>query len=296
MPLSMTEIPEELDDNLRIRQLKRTVQETPPAVCTERARIWTRYHRNPANRRKPAAIQMAEALREVLLQKRLSINPNELIVGNFSSKRVGGSLYPELHGIPMLEALFRFSHRPTNPLQITRKEQWALLKIIPFWARRFLAYRSYSSAYKRWRFILHQLQGRFYLINESGGISHLAPDYEMLLRLGTDTIVDRITARQDTLEEDSERYIFYAAVKIIADGLALFGERYAQRAAQMAAREKNADRQETLNGKQYMVMFCGFYSFRSSATPVVTVRPPDVENAPIDRTGAAAAGPNTLAV
>jgi len=248
MPLSMTDIPEALDQNLRVRQLKRTVQEAPPAICTERAHIWTRYHRDPANRYKPVAIQMAEALREVLLQKSIRIYPDELIVGNFSSKRVGGSLYPELHGIPMLEDLFKFSRRPTNPLQITRKEQWALLKTIPFWVRRFLAYRSYSSAYKRWRFILHQLQGHFYLINESGGISHLAPDYEMLLRLGTDTLVDRITARQDRVEEDAEPYIFYAAVKIIAEGLALFGERYAQLAEQMAAREKNADRKAELDG------------------------------------------------
>ena len=165
MPISMTDIPDERVHDSRIERLKCAVQKVLPAICTERARIWTRYHRDPANRKKPAAIQMAEALRDVLGRKSVRIQPDELIVGNFSSKRVGGSLYPELHGIPMLEDLFKFSRRPTNPLQITRKEPWALLKIIPFWARRFLGDSCYSSGYKRWRFIIHQLQGHFYIIN-----------------------------------------------------------------------------------------------------------------------------------
>ena len=174
MPLSTTDNRESLRAAERILRLKQTVQESLPAICTERALLWTRYHRNAGNRQKPVTIQMAEALREVLLGKSIHIYPDELIVGNFSSKRVGGSIYPELHGIPMLEDLFRFRRRTTNPLQITPQEQRDLLRIVPFWSRRFLAYRTYRSVRRRWRFILHQLQGRDYLINESGGIAHLA--------------------------------------------------------------------------------------------------------------------------
>ena len=95
----------------RIDRLKQAVQESRPGVCTERALIWTRYFRTPENRRKPPLIQMAEALREVLLQKTIRIYPDELLVGNFSSKRVGGSIYPELHGLVVLQDLLRFSKR-----------------------------------------------------------------------------------------------------------------------------------------------------------------------------------------
>jgi formate C-acetyltransferase len=55
----------------RIARLKRAVQNTRPGVCTERALVWTRHHRDPRNRRKAAPIPMAEALCEVL-QKNVS--------------------------------------------------------------------------------------------------------------------------------------------------------------------------------------------------------------------------------
>ena len=83
----------------RIKRLKKAVQDFRPGVCTERALLWTEYFRKKENRRKSIYIQMADALRDVLLKKTIRIYPDELIVGNFSSKRVGGSIYPELHGI-----------------------------------------------------------------------------------------------------------------------------------------------------------------------------------------------------
>ena len=144
MPMSTIERTEEYVPDPRIQRLKEAVQGARPGVCTQRARIWTRYHRQAANRRKPAVIQMAEALREVLGEKTIAIYPEELIVGNFSSKRVGGSIYPELHGVPMLEDLLKFPRRKTNPLQITPREQRQLAALVPFWSRRFLAYRAFG--------------------------------------------------------------------------------------------------------------------------------------------------------
>lgn len=230
----------------RIERLKAAVQQSPPGVCTERAVLWTRYHRDPANRRKPAAIQMAEALQEVLARKSIAIYPHELIVGNFTSKRVGGSLYPELHGLPVLEDLFKFPTRQTNPLQITRREQWALLKIVPFWARRWLGYRTYPTLGRRLRFIRHQLRGQYYLINESGGIAHLAPDYEKLVLEGTDAIIAQAHEGQAEAAPGSDRFHFYAAVQTIAEGLARFGARYARRAEAMATREADPLRRAEL--------------------------------------------------
>jgi len=73
------------------------------------------------------------------------IYDDELLVGCFSSKRVGGSLYPELHGVPVLvEDLWAFDRRELNPLQISRAERLALLtKVLPFWLPRFLALRAF---------------------------------------------------------------------------------------------------------------------------------------------------------
>ncbi|MFH1981922.1 MAG: pyruvate formate lyase family protein [Pseudomonadota bacterium] len=230
----------------RVARLKNAVQSASPGVCAERALIWTQYHRSAENRKKPSAIQMAEALGDVLLKKRITIYPDELIVGNFSSKRVGGSIYPELHGLPMMEDLFAFPTRTTNPLTISGREQLALLKIVPFWARRFLAYRSFSSPRKRLRFIRHQLEGTFYLVNESGGISHLAPDYEKLLRVGTDGIRKEIDALRRRNGCTPARKIFYEAADHAAESLARFGARYGRLARRMAEEETDEGRRADL--------------------------------------------------
>ncbi|MFQ5639251.1 MAG: pyruvate formate lyase family protein [bacterium] len=230
----------------RIQNLKDAVQRAKPGVCVERALIWTAYCKEPENRRKPPAIQIAEALRDVLLQKSIKIYSDELIVGNFSSKRVGGSIYPELHGIPVMEDLFKFSDREINPLQISKSEMWQLLKIIPFWLFRFLTFKAYRSPFKKIRFISDQLRNIFYLINEGGGIGHLAPDYEKLIQCGTDGIIEDVDRFQSRVSADSEKWVFYEAVKVIAEALARFGERYTDLARDMATEASNPARKREL--------------------------------------------------
>ena len=134
-------------------------------------------------------MNIAEALSLVLAEKSMTIYPDELIVGNYTSKRVGGSIYPELHGVPVMPDLLKFRHRKTNPLQITAGETMALARIIPFWLLRFMPMKAHTSILKTARFIADQLKARFYLINESGGIAHLAPDYEKLITIGTVGII-----------------------------------------------------------------------------------------------------------
>ena len=230
-------ITEEKMTKNRIERLKHAVQNAPPGICTDRALLWTAYYKNPVNRKKPTCIQMAEALREVLLKKKIAIYPDELIVGNYSSKRVGGSIFPELHGVPVMMDIFKFSKRSTNPLQISWKETWSLLKIVPFWMFRFMAIKAYRSPIKVLRLLIHQLKGYFYIINESGGISHIAPDYEKLITIGTDGIISQATEFQQKNKKDSEKWVFYEGVKITCEGLARFGERYADLAEKMAENE-----------------------------------------------------------
>jgi pyruvate formate-lyase/glycerol dehydratase family glycyl radical enzyme len=230
----------------RIERLKKAVQSASPGVCPERALLWTRYFRNRENRKKPPVIQMAEALREVLLQKTIRIYPDELIVGNFSSKRVGGSIYPELHGMVVMQDLFKFSTRKNSPLQISKEEIRQLIKIIPFWLFRFLGIKAHPSKIQTIRFIVDQLQARTYFINETGGVAHIAPDYEKLISIGTDGIISEVRKLQKGVSEKSDSWVFYEAVKIIAQGLAEFGERYVQWALEAAKTEQDSQRKQEL--------------------------------------------------
>lgn len=189
---------------------------------------------------------MAEALRDLLLKKSIKIYPDELIVGNFSSKRVGGSIYPELHGVVVLQDIFRFSKRETNPLEVSKQEIWQLLKVIPFWLFRFLGFKGHKSKIEALRFIVNQLNARYYLINESAGVAHLAPDYEKLVRVGIDGIISEVNALQQKVREGTDPWHFYESVKLIANGLGQFGKRYADLALRMAEREGDEERRQEL--------------------------------------------------
>ena len=71
----------------RIERLKRAVQAARPGVCTERALIWTDYFRHKGNREKDIHIRMAEALRDVLLKKRVVMSLKVLWVNKLKRKK-----------------------------------------------------------------------------------------------------------------------------------------------------------------------------------------------------------------
>ncbi|MEK7826780.1 MAG: pyruvate formate lyase family protein, partial [Thermodesulfobacteriota bacterium] len=230
----------------RINTLREAVQGAKPGVCTERAMIWTRYFKDKENRKKSPYIQIAEALTEVLKNKSIRIYPDELIVGNYSSKRVGGAIYPELHGVPVIAEAHTFAKRKTNPLEMSNKELRQLLSIVPFWLPRFLAMKLDTGFVKKLALIADQLTAKFYLINELGGVAHIAPDYAKLIAVGTEGIAAEAEGYQKDAPRGSETWCFYEGVKIIAAGLARFGERYAGLAREMALEEKEPTRKAEL--------------------------------------------------
>ncbi|MEW6334575.1 MAG: pyruvate formate lyase family protein [Thermodesulfobacteriota bacterium] len=217
--------------------MKEAVQRANPGVCIERAMIWTRYFRAKANRKKSPYIRSAEALTEVLANKSIRIYPDELIVGNYASRRVGGAIYPELHGVPVIAEAHTFAKRKTNPLEITGAQLRQLLTILPFWLPRFLAMRLEASLVKKLALIVDQLTAKFYLINELGGVAHIAPDYGKLIAVGTEGIAAEALEAQNHVPPGSEAWSFYEGVQIVLEGLARFGERYAELAGRMAASE-----------------------------------------------------------
>jgi formate C-acetyltransferase len=231
----------------RIMRLKQEVQKYERGICTERALLWTEYFKNKTNRKKPVIIQMAEALRHVLMNKSVIIYPDELIVGNYTSKRVGGIIYPETHGLVVLLDLLKFPKRRVNPLRVSRKEQLKLAMIMPFWQNRFILAKAFPNPLHLILYSWKQLQAKDYFINEVGGIAHLTPDHAKLIALGTDKIKEEIEKFR-TQKTNQDKDAFYQAALTSAEALALFGERYADCADSLAAAESDkARRAELLN-------------------------------------------------
>ena len=232
--------------NNRISFLKNAVQNFKPGICTERAVIWTTYFKNPKNKNKPVCIQIAEAFGDVLQTKTVRIYPRELIVGNFTAKRVGGQITPELLGVPVMQDIFKFPRRKTNPLQISPAETWQLLRILPFWMPRFVAIRAYKSPITKIRKLISQLRSHFYVMNEAGGVAHTIPDHEKLIRIGTDGFLAEISAHQQGVEKGSDAWQFHEAMKISITAFAEFCRRYHDLATDLAEKSKDAKEKQNL--------------------------------------------------
>lgn len=230
----------------RIAALKEAVLNAGNSICTERAISWTDYFKKSENRKKPVDIQMAEAMSKLLTEKTVKIYPEELIVGNFSSKRVGGSIYPELHGFAVLLDIFKFSSRKVNPLKISKKERNSLLKIIPFWSTRFLALKAFPRIGDKIRFLKSQLKSTEYVINETGGIAHFAPDYERLVNKGIKGILEEAKLLQAKQKKGTDKWNFYEAVIIVNTAMVDFAQRYSIEALKLAKKEQDAERKMEL--------------------------------------------------
>ncbi len=230
----------------RLNFLKETVQSSPYSICIERALLVTDYFKHRNKKNNPVIVAKAEALAHVLTNKTQRIYARELIVGSTTSKRVAGPLYPELHGLPVMEDLLSFTKRKVNPLQITGKEKLKLAKeVAPYWFNKFLAYKSFSGK-AMIDFLFDQLTPKFYLINETGGIGHFVPDYEMLINEGLTGIIENARAKLNEMHEADERRNFYEAVQIICSAVINMAKQYAQEANRLAEEETNIERQVEL--------------------------------------------------
>jgi len=234
------------EDLTRLDSLKQSIEQFSPAICVERALLITEYFKKKKNRNKNASIQIAEALSHILKNKSAPIYPNELIVGSTTSKRVAGPIYPEMHGIPILEDIFSFEKREVTPLQISKKERINLLtKVVPFWWNKWMVYKSMPLLHFT-AFIQDQLTPRFYLINESGGIGHFIPDYELLINKGLNGIVTDLKLKMENLDKNDDRYSFYQSGCIICEGVIAMAKKYVYAVELQALKEKSKKRKEEL--------------------------------------------------
>jgi pyruvate formate-lyase/glycerol dehydratase family glycyl radical enzyme len=231
----------------RVHALLDEVRNAPRTLCAERALLVTEYFRGPgADRRQPTVLAKAEALAHILGKKAARVYPGELLVGCFTSHRVGASLFPELHGVVVLEDLLRFDQRTVNPLKVGSRDRWRLLlTVLPFWLFRFLVWKAVP-----WKhlagYLAGQLSPRYYLINESAGIAHLVPDHSKVLRLGTQGLREQIATRLAQVDPASEAASFLRATDIACGALETFAENYRGAALQQAALETDVARRTEL--------------------------------------------------
>ena len=228
--------------SLAIQALYSDHLESQPGLGAERAIHYTEYWKREAGRDNPSCLANAGALAHHLEKRSIEIHPGELIVGSHTEHRVGAICHIEKTGTVMLEDLFRFEKRSTNPLNVDPGVKWALLRSpVPYWLNRNLAARAFPLR-EGIRYAGDQLRAAHFVINEAAGVAHFLPDYQEIIQLGTDGLREKIEERVDQggLDIDGREYLDASLVCLNAV------ERFADRYRDLAWSEGRHDMVEVL--------------------------------------------------
>ncbi len=210
----------------------------PARLCPERAYLITDFFKKHADKSDPPAVRQAKALRYLLAHKKPVIFPGELIAGNIGTERKCCIMQPELASAFMSTELLWIDRRRTNPFKIPIADRLRLsARVLPYWLRHSMPARMFPDTATMARYMLHQLNPTYYLINEAGGIGHFLPGYEKMLRLGTRGYMKTFSRKRGDL---------HAAARIACEALETWACRMADEAGRLAARATDPGRRSQL--------------------------------------------------
>jgi pyruvate-formate lyase/pyruvate-formate lyase-activating enzyme len=227
----------------RVLDLRRDIRDAGYSVCLESARLKTAFYKRHGFK-EPVKVQRAELLRYVLNNKQVAVYPQELLVGNFTSKRVGGNVWAELFGSVGILNMWGADRQKPVPFKCTRAEKLEFyLEIFPFWARHSLIAKVAPSLRELGWLAARAMGKRVAFLNNFSGVAHFIVNHEPYLERGTRGMIEDARARQrDNPGHDD----FYESVVIALTGLEELAGRYARHLAELADAEQDAARRSEL--------------------------------------------------
>lgn len=229
----------------RCQRLKDQVVAVRPKLLCDRARIITQSYKQTEGQ--PPVIRRAMALRDLLEQMNVYILKDELIVGHSASAHRCAEIFPEFGVQWIKDEIDLFETRDMDPFTVSKEVKEEFLNdIYPYWAGRTLNDRIqtvYDDEIK-----LQSYDAKLFTIglHETGGLAHVALNYEKILTRGFADVRREIEEKNDALEmsepSSMKKRMFYQACLIIIDGVITFAHRYAAEARRLAKLEKDEER------------------------------------------------------
>jgi pyruvate formate-lyase len=232
--------------NERVTKLRQLSLETEAYISSERAELMTEFYRLAGKSSVP--VQRALAFKYILERKEICINEGELIVGERGPAPKATYTYPELccHSLEDLDIL---DSRPKISFKVSHQVREAYEKqIIPYWEGRSMRDLIFTEMSEEWKAAYNA--GIFTEFMEQRAPGHTVLD-DKIYRLGFldfITDIDAHLARLDYLN-DAEAYHKQEelkAMRICAEGIILFAQRYADKAKKLAQAENDALRKAEL--------------------------------------------------
>ncbi|MHA1269888.1 MAG: glycyl radical protein [Candidatus Helarchaeota archaeon] len=225
----------------RTKRMKKRLLNQRHEICIERAKLITESYKKTEGEH--SYIRFSKAFRYILEKMTIFIQEDELIVGNRTSKPLGGPLYPEIRVDWIESDIDTISSREIQPQYISKDELDELKEIIPYWKDKSIRYKYLQSLDEEMRDAVMNMVfiTEVQMIN---GIGHLVLNHEKIITRGLSAIIKEIEKRRDyfrSINEDN-KVVFLDSVIISARAVIEFAKRYSKLAYTMAKDEKNDQR------------------------------------------------------
>jgi pyruvate formate-lyase/glycerol dehydratase family glycyl radical enzyme len=228
----------------RVYDIQKDIRESDYHLCFEVAKLKTRFYRKNGFG-KPTPIHRAERLSYVLKNKEIIIYPNELLVGNFTSKRVGGQVWEEHYGVLFVSIMHQINRQTPVSFKCSFRDKLNFyFNIFPFWIRHSLLKKvnpSFSDFLLTFARASDMSTG---FNNNMAAIAHFIVNFERMLTLGTTGIIEEIRAMQKAKPENNQD--FYNGAIIALEGLEAFAQRYSESLSNLSRRENDPQRRGEL--------------------------------------------------
>ncbi|MDD2550396.1 MAG: glycyl radical protein [Bacteroidales bacterium] len=231
----------------RIKQLREQSLNAINILSAERAQLVTEFYKNTDLTKYSVPVQRAMCFRHIMANKTISIQPNELIVGERGPAPKATPTYPEicLHSVDDLQII---NDRPKVSFRVD-EETFRIYEeeIIPFWKGKTQRDRIFNAVPEEWHNAY--AAGIFTEFQEQRGPGHTVGGPKLFKR-GMNDIKKEIENELKPLNpenpEDLNKQEELSAMYIAADTIALLAKRHAEALEQLATTETNEERLDEL--------------------------------------------------
>ena len=228
-----------INDFPRIKYLKNRRRALKPAICVERAKLLTEYHKengfevDASGNLIVPELRQARAINHIMINKKPIIHDKHLVAGSTTSKEVGVPIYPELIGTAVWPELKTIGNRELNPNDIDPKDADILSQeVFPYWMERNI--REYCRAkFKNPVSLYLEERWVFYFMMKNNAISHTVPGFPMVINEGLESVKNK-AAEMEKKTDSIEKKDFYKAIQIVIDGALTYSNHLSEEAKRIA--------------------------------------------------------------
>lgn len=236
----------------RVNRLRQTFLDREYYVDVERLRLVTESYKE--HEVCPKKLQCAYAFENVLLNTTLYIYDEDLIVGEIAAPAKASPIYPEFSVNWIIDEILHhpFEERAHDQFYIRNEEERKeIVELCKWWQGKTIA-DQVESRLEEDQKKGSQLGKRIYQTNlyHYAGAGHLAIDYEKLMKVGYNGLIEEAKERLAALSKRDPEYAdkrdFYQAMIIMHEAAKKYIERYALLAEEMAEKEADEKRKAEL--------------------------------------------------